>query len=201
MNPIEALELSWNHGEAVIAQVTPDRLDEPSACDDWDIRATLNHMLNVCQMMTRVNRGHAPEVDELFDLVGDGTKLLQTWQDFGRENVESWRESELVGDRSYRWAAFPAPQAAAINLGEVAVHAWDVAQAIGADYAIHPEIAELVHAVYSAAPLDGMRQMGEARGGDPCVAGGSRGRAPAWTPRQGHVSVGACPRPNGTSPH
>jgi uncharacterized protein (TIGR03086 family) len=161
MDPIDALELSWNQGKAVIAQLSPDLLGKPSECEAWDIRATLNHTLNVCQMMTRVNQGHPPEADESVDLVGDGTGLMQVWEEFGRENVASWRESELVGERAYRWAAFPAPVAAAINLGEVVVHGWDVAQAIGVDFPIQPELAELVYAVYSAAPLDGMREMGE----------------------------------------
>lgn len=161
MNPIDALELSWSHGRTVIAALAPTDLDRPSACAGWSVRSTLNHTLNVCEMMTRVNQGHPAEVDETLDVVGDGSNLTDLWDRYAAANIACWRESGLEGERAYRWAAFPAPVAAAINLGEVAIHAHDIARGTGIDFVIDEAHAELVHAVYSAAPLDGMRQMGE----------------------------------------
>ena len=47
-------------------------------------------------------------------------------------NLASWRaDGALDGDRSYPWGTFPAGVGLLVNLGEVAVHAWDLAEATG----------------------------------------------------------------------
>lgn len=171
MNPIDALELGWSHGEAIVARLSPPDLDAASACDGWDVRRTLNHTLNVCDMMTRVNRGEPPVVDETVDVLGDGTDIAATWARFGRENVESWRTAGLDGMRTYCWATFPAVVAAAINLGEVVVHGWDVAGAAGMPRTIEPVLAGMVLDVYAASPLDGMREAGELGAAVPVAPG------------------------------
>lgn len=160
MELIDLLERGWHQAEPVIAELDPDAVRRPSACAGWTVKETLNHTLNVCRMMNGVNRGDPAKLGEL-DLVGDGSGLLELWREEGRANVASWRAAGLAGERAYQWATFPAPAAAAINISEILLHCWDLAPAAGVAYALDSEVAQPAWDVYSAAPLDGMREMGE----------------------------------------
>lgn len=159
MDPIDALEQSWNDGAALVARLSPADLARPTACAGWDVKQLLNHTLGEAQMMTLVNQGETSGNDH-GDLVGDGAGLGETWARLGEENVASWRASGLDGTRTYFYGTFPAGASAVINLGEVLVHTWDLAKGIGLDFAMDPEQATLVHGLYAAIPLDGMRKGG-----------------------------------------
>ncbi len=159
MNPIDALERSWNDGAAIVSRVSAEDLTSPTRCDGWDVKQLLNHTLGECQMMTLVNQGE-PAGNVRGDLVGDGVGLGETWARLGAENIASWRASGLDGKRSYFYGTFPAGASAVINLGEVLVHSWDLARGIDADFEVDPELASLVYGLYSAIPLDGMRAGG-----------------------------------------
>lgn len=159
MDPIDALERSWNDGASIVSRLSADDLSRPTACAGWDVRQLLNHTLGECQMMTLVNQGE-PSGHDRGDLVGDGAGLSATWARLGAENVASWRASGLDGMRTYFYGTFPAEASAVINLGEVLVHTWDLAQGIAVDVEIDPEQAALVHRLYAAIPLEGMRKGG-----------------------------------------
>jgi uncharacterized protein (TIGR03086 family) len=156
---IDALELSWKHGAEVVTALRPDGLTAPTPCGDWDVRGLLNHTLGEARMMTAVNRGSAIGNDR-GDLVGDGDALASTWHEIARDNVASWRESGLDGERTYFYGTFPAQASVLINLGEVLVHSWDIARANGQPFSLDPELAGLVYGLYSSIPLDGMRAAG-----------------------------------------
>lgn len=159
MDPIDALERSWNDGASIMAALSAEDLTRPTACAGWDVKQLLNHTLGECQMMTLVNQGEASGNDR-GDLVGDGIGLSETWAKIGDENIASWRASGLEGERAYFYGTFPAAASAVINLGEVLVHSWDLARGIGVEFELDPEQAALVHGLYAAIPLDGMRAGG-----------------------------------------
>jgi uncharacterized protein (TIGR03086 family) len=157
---IDALEQSWALGGDLISGLDSAQLTAPTRCAGWDVRALLNHTLGEGMMITAVNRGERAVADPA-DLVDDGANLLRVWTHVGEDNVASWRESGLAGDRTYFYGTFPAAAAALINLGEVVVHSWDLAAAVGIDAPMDPDLAALVYGVYSAFPLDGMRRSGQ----------------------------------------
>jgi uncharacterized protein (TIGR03086 family) len=159
MNPIDALERSWNDGASIVSSLTAGDLSRPTACAGWDVKELLNHTLGECQMMTLVNQGETSGNDR-GDLVGDGAGLSETWARLGAENIASWRTTGLQGERSYFYGTFSAVASAVINLGEILVHSWDLARGIDIDFEVDPEQATLVHGLYAAIPLDGMRKGG-----------------------------------------
>jgi uncharacterized protein (TIGR03086 family) len=159
VDPIEGLELAWEQGAGLVAGLMPQDLGTPTPCGEWDVRGLLNHVFCKAQMMTGVNRGRTGSHDHS-DLVGSGD-LIDTWQGVGRDNVASWRESGLDGDRTYFYGTFPATASVVINLGEVLVHNWDLASATGQAYPVDPDVAALVLGLYQAVPLDGMRAGGQ----------------------------------------
>lgn len=159
MDPIDALERSWHDGAGVVAGVTAEDLTKPTPCAGWDVKQLLNHTLGECQMMTLVNEGE-PSGNDRGDLVGDGHGLGESWTQLGKENVASWRSSGLGGERAYFYGTFPAAASAAINVGEVLVHTWDLARALDVDFELDPQLATIVYGLYSSFPLDGMRAGG-----------------------------------------
>jgi uncharacterized protein (TIGR03086 family) len=159
MDYTDALEMSWKHGANLIAEVRPADFSAPTPCTGWDVRALLNHVLGEATMMTEVNRGKTSEPFHA-DLVGDGTGIVATWESLADRNVTSWRTSGLDGERAYFYATVPATAGLVINLGEVLVHSWDLAQAIGKQFDVDAELAGLVYGLYNAIPLDDMRAHG-----------------------------------------
>ena len=159
MDHIDALEMAWKQGGDVLAGLRPEDLGRATPCAGWNVRALLVHTLGEADMMSQVNRG-AKSSSEYSDFVGDGTALSETWQQIASDNVTSWRESDLDATRTYFYGTFPARACVLINLGEVVVHSWDLAQATGQRHDIDEELALLVHDLYSAIPLEGMRANG-----------------------------------------
>ncbi len=155
----DALEISWAQGAALVDGLRSEDLDAPTPCAGWGIRELLNHILGETRMMTLVNRGQTAGLDQ-GDLVGDGSRLAATWQKMARDNVESWRGGGLHGERSYPYGTFPAEEAVVINLGEVLLHSWDLAQATGRSYVLDDELATPVHALYASVALDDQRARG-----------------------------------------
>ncbi|HEX4175709.1 MAG TPA: TIGR03086 family metal-binding protein [Acidimicrobiales bacterium] len=160
MDPIDALELSWKQGAELVAGLRPDELTLPTPCAGWDVRRLLNHTLGEVVMMTRVNAGQPGGTDDQGDLVGGGLSLVTLWDELGRDNVTSWRDGGLEGDRAYFYGTFPAGAAVVMNLGEVLVHSWDLARATGRAYDLDPELAEVVYELYRAVPLEDKRANG-----------------------------------------
>src|SRR3954453_10805521 len=105
MEIVDALELAWEQGAKVVAGMAPAQLNAATPCAGWDGRALLNHTLGEAVMMTRVNQGQTAG-NEHGDLVGDGSGLMATWAVIGSENVASWRDSGLTGDRTYFYGTF-----------------------------------------------------------------------------------------------
>ena len=158
MDPVQALERAYQGLNATIVNVTPEQLTAPSCCDGWDLRAMLNHLLGAGWMFTLANQDQSVEEDA-GDLVGDD--VAAACSELATANVASWRSGQgLEGERTYPFGNFPAAAAVMINLGEIAVHTWDVAKTTGQAGAIDPEIAEMLLAFYGTMPMDAFRAGG-----------------------------------------
>ena len=157
MDAVEALERAHDHLGKVTVNLAADSLSIPSACEGWDLRALLDHTLGAGWMFTLANRGES--VPEDGDLVGDDH--VRACAELAAANVASWRGPDaLEGDRGFPFGTFPASVALLMNVGEIAIHAWDVAKATGQDATIDPEVAELLLDFYAGLPLDAFRAHG-----------------------------------------
>jgi len=158
MEPITALERSYADFGGILTNVSPDQLSLSSPCAGWDLRATLNHTLQAVRMFTLVNEGKATGEDA-GDLVGDDPAGALATE--AGPNLESWRKpGALDGDRVFPFGTYPSQVALMINLGEVLVHAWDVARATGHDETMNPDAAALVYEFYAPQSLDQFRAYG-----------------------------------------
>ena len=137
---------------------TTGQLALPTPCAEWDVRATLDHLIGATWMFTLVNQDQAVGEDA-GGIGGDDPVVALT--NAAEANIASWRApGAFDGDRTFPFGTFPADAAAMMNLSEVVVHTWDIATALGADATIDPTVAEMVDDVL---PADVARPVPRAR--------------------------------------
>jgi uncharacterized protein (TIGR03086 family) len=155
---ITALDDSYTHAAKVIADVDTRQLALSTPCAQWDVRATLDHLIGATWMFTLVNQDQA--VGEDAGGIRDEDPIVAL-TDAAGANIASWRApGAFDGDRTFPFGTFPADAAAMMNLSEVVVHTWDIATALGADATIDPSIAEMVYEFYRLMSLDPYRAHG-----------------------------------------
>jgi len=158
IDDITALERAYDDLTRVVSHLGSGELAVPTRCPEWDVRGLLNHTLGTAVMFTLANTGQAAGEDA-GDLVGDDPAgaLART----SAANLAAWRvEGALDGERSYPWGTLPAAAGLLGNIGEVALHSWDLATATGQDAYIDPDVAQAVYDFYSRIPMDHMRAKG-----------------------------------------
>ena len=155
---VKPLERSYEQLAAVVAGLDAEQLDLPTCCPEWDVRALLNHVLGGALMYMGANEGEARSEDA-GDVVGDD--VAGAVARLAAANLDSWRsEGALEGLRVYPWGTIPAPWGLVSNIGEVAVHAWDIAKATGQPAIIDAEVAQVVYDFYRQVPMEGLRAKG-----------------------------------------
>jgi uncharacterized protein (TIGR03086 family) len=158
IDPITALEQAYDDLAKVVANLDAEQLARPTNCPAWDVRGLLNHILGGALMYVLVNEGERAGEDA-GDVAGDDP--VGAVERTATANIASWRgRGALEGERTYPWGTFPAGAGLLINLGEVALHTWDLARATGQPAAIDRDVAELVFDFYRQVPMDDMRANG-----------------------------------------
>jgi uncharacterized protein (TIGR03086 family) len=155
---VTALDGAYEHCSKVIVGIDDPRLALPTPCAEWDVRATLDHLIGATWMFTLANQGQA--VGEDAGGIRDEVPVVAL-TDAAAANVASWRApGAFDGDRTYPFGTFPADAAAMMNLSEVVVHTWDIETALGADATIDPAVADMVFEFYRPMSLDPYRAHG-----------------------------------------
>jgi uncharacterized protein (TIGR03086 family) len=120
----------------VMNGVRADQLGGPTLCQEWDVRALVNHIIlwtaysaeqrayggSVAEEL--MNADFAAKPDFAADYAAQVDKALAAWSD-----PAAWeRELGVMG------SATPAADVAALLIAEFALHGWDLAQATGQQY-------------------------------------------------------------------
>jgi len=155
---ITALDDAYVRATRVIADVDTNQLALPTPCSEWDVRATLDHLIGATWMFTLANHGEA--VGEDARGIDDDDPVIAL-SCAAEANAAAWRmPGAFDGDRTFPFGTFPADAAAMMNLSEVVVHTWDVATALGSDATIEPTVASMVYAFYRPMSLEPYRAHG-----------------------------------------
>lgn len=184
----ELLEATAARAIPVVRGVPEERLDAPTPCADYDVRALLNHLLSVIVNFQAL----AAKEDADFTTTPDrttGSDWRAAFEDESARLVKAWAgpgaEEGTTGAMG-----LPARTVGHMVLLDTTVHAWDLARATGQEYEAVPEVvAELGPAVEAMAPM--ARQYGVF--GEPVSAPedaseferllATTGRDPRWSPR------------------
>lgn len=123
----------------VVRGVDDSRLDDPTPCAEYDVRALISHLSQVVVNFTALAARQDADFGETPDAVtGDWRKR------FGEETaalVEAWAvpgaEEGTTGSMG-----FPARTVGHMVLGDLTVHAWDLARATGQEFVPDAEVVD-----------------------------------------------------------
>ena len=131
-DPRGLLLRSWAVATDVAASVGPDRLDDPTPCDEFDAATVRAHLLSVGQRVAALGRGEDPfSVGEGVDAV-PGDDWRTAFAAAGMDVAAAWADDDLL-DRTITlpWAEAPGAGILAMYVSEIVVHTWDLARATG----------------------------------------------------------------------
>lgn len=117
----------------------------PTPDTDWDVRALVQHVVDEQRWAPHLLAGRSVEQAEL-DLDPLGDDLLEEWRLYAFAAAVAWRETPPDKPVHLARDTVTAHDYLREQVSDVAIHAWDLARAIGADEALD---AGLVEAVWS----------------------------------------------------
>jgi uncharacterized protein (TIGR03086 family) len=136
------------HGTAMdefdrrVRQVDPADWALPTPCDDWDVHDLVNH-LTTEQLWVPPLLGGARMEDVGDRLDGDnlGEEPAATWAVASREARLAWLAPDAT-ERTVHLSMGPTPASEYLwqMTFDLAVHAWDLARALGADETLDPDL-------------------------------------------------------------
>lgn len=131
--------------EDVIASVRPDQVDQPTPCDEYDVRTLLGHLVSVIRRVEVVGAGgSAFDVPQVTTDVADDA-WLDAFRQARTAMEETWSDDAVL-DRVLvlPFGEMPGRAALAGYSMEFTAHGWDLAKAVGAVDRLDPELAEAV---------------------------------------------------------
>jgi uncharacterized protein (TIGR03086 family) len=147
MEPLDALSLASSTFVDVLTQVGDAQLTRATPCEDWDVTALVRHVAVGNEMAIALIDGCSK--DEAFAYLD---------REFGGEDIVSWCRSSVSAQMTRMlavtdWDAIvhhpvgdvPTSQLTGFRTGDLTLHAWDLASAIGADDSLPEELAALVY--------------------------------------------------------
>jgi uncharacterized protein (TIGR03086 family) len=141
--PLYATALAWVHD--LVAAVPADRLDDPTPCAEYDVRALLGHLTATVWRIRAVAEGSDPnaEPEVVTGVPDDG--WTEAWCSATEKARAAWADDELL-DRlvPVPWGKVPGRIAIWGYLNEALVHGWDLAVATDQDPEADPALVEQV---------------------------------------------------------
>ncbi|WP_328991353.1 TIGR03086 family metal-binding protein [Kribbella sp. NBC_01245] len=133
----------------VVAGVTPEQLDGPTPCPEYDVRTLVNHIGHWTGERAEKAARKQPQtpLDPSYDpieAVGGLDKWSELYDDQARAAAEAWTEpSASEGETGVSGEGkMPAGMIAGILFAEYLLHGWDLAVATGQPFDPEPPLAE-----------------------------------------------------------
>ena len=153
----EVLQEAFAETEAVLSNVTPDRMDDPTPCASWKIRDLVNHVAGApTYFAVTAETGTAPDSRETPDLAaGD----YQATFEEGAQRAVAAFSAEGAMDKIMKLPFGDLPGAAFVNIASIDTftHAWDLAKATGQSTDLNPRLAAQLLEVARASLPDAFR--------------------------------------------
>lgn len=115
---LRALVHALDQAGDVLDHVHADRLEDPTPCEEWDVGTLADHLVQTPANFLTMMRGEQP------DWAAPAPHLTDGWAGVYRVHAD---------DLLHTWHTFEGepPVAAEWQVAELAVHAWDLAVAVG----------------------------------------------------------------------
>lgn len=130
----------------VVSIVTPEQWNLPTPCSDWTVLELIGHVVGGSQMATSLVGG-ASRIEAIGLLATDfvGTDPLGAVDAALAAQREAFDEADLENISCQHPAGdMPAERLLGLRIGDLLIHRWDLARAIGADEQLSPDAVQRV---------------------------------------------------------
>jgi len=158
----DLLKAATAHAVPVVRAIPDDRLTAPTPCAEYDVKALVNHLLQVIvQFQALAAKQNSEFGAETPDFVAEHPDWRDRFADEAGKLVAAWA-APGADEGTTGQMDMPARTVGSMALLDLTVHAWDLARATGQDYEPAPESSGVVAALReSVAGLGPMaRKMG-----------------------------------------
>ena len=153
-NPVELYEAASKRTRQTIAGAKPDQMEGSTPCNEWDVKALMDHIIGGAAYFSAALLGEEPKGPpeanspaEAYDVLA--AKVVEAANTPG--SLERKTQSP-VGEMSggeFLFGAFM----------DTVVHGWDLAKATGQDTTLNGEHVEIIYQAF-APGMDGLRENG-----------------------------------------
>ncbi|MEU0373387.1 TIGR03086 family metal-binding protein [Streptomyces sp. NPDC006283] len=153
----DLLEAAAERSVPVVRGITDERLADPTPCAEYDVRALADHLFQVVVNFQALAAKQDADFGVAPDYVGRGD-WRAAFADETAALVRAWAAPGAEEGTSGAMG-LPAATVGGMVLGDLTVHAWDLARATGQEYSPDPVVVGEVLASFRAiAPMG--RKMG-----------------------------------------
>ncbi len=143
MEALEALRRANAEFESRLRQVATEDWARSTPCPEWDVRGLVNHVLLGTRMSVQILAG--VPVDEVIGALDDDlmtdTDPVESFRAFADEMVAGFSgPGGLDGIVDHPAGQFPRSVFVGFRVADAAVHAWDLATAVGGDVELDAEL-------------------------------------------------------------
>lgn len=148
MEAVDALQAANSAFESRLRDVEPEHWTLSTPCPEWDVRALVNHVLLGTRMSVQLLADMPREeviagLDD--DLLPAGVDPIARFVDLADQMVAGFSgPGGLEGMVSHPGGDFPRSMFIGFRVADGAVHAWDLASAIGADKTLDAEMVQFL---------------------------------------------------------
>ncbi len=185
----ELMTTAADRAAAVLDGIDDGQLGAPTPCAEFDVRAVVNHLLHVVVQFRALAAKQPSDFSTTPDYVAEDPGWRKRFIAESGRLAQAWAEPGAL-EGTTGAMDMPAPMVARMILGDLVIHAWDLARATGQTYVPAPEVVADIGPTW-AELAPGGRQMGVF--GEPVDVPedaspldtllGLCGRDPQWTPR------------------
>ena len=148
MEPIDALQTANAEFESRLREVTLEHWTRPTPCPDWDVRGLVNHVLLGTRMSVQVLDGMPrDEVIAMLDddLLPNGVDPVARFVELAEEMTAGFSgPAGLEGVVAHPAGDFPRSVFVGFRVADAALHAWDLAQAIGVEATLDADLVQFL---------------------------------------------------------
>lgn len=145
---LEALRRADREFSRRLTLVSDDQWDDQSACDDWSVGDLVDHVIGGNLVTIAILGGSATEaaVEAAFEGATTGaTRRRGAYEESAGVMLKRFAVNDVLG-QSYDHVAgtLSGFEIAALRAEDIALHAWDLANSIGAEEQLDPALVEFV---------------------------------------------------------
>lgn len=148
---LETLATANAHFRGLLAQVRAEQLDGPTPCPDWRVRDLLAHVSVGNRWASLLLQGAEPgPAMAQAQAVPRPDDLLAAFDADTAAQVEAFDGAEPAATVHHFIGDVPAWQFLGMRTGDVLIHSWDLARAVGADERLPEPLVGAGLAIYGA---------------------------------------------------